>query len=379
MIYFDNAATTAMSEAALRALIEVSKNQYGNPSSVYSYGRRTKELLEEARRIVANCIGAAPDEIFFTSCGTESDNWAISQATASGIKKVITSQIEHHAVLRPVQRCEKIGISTSYIPVDDKCIVYQGKLKESLDGSVALVSVMLQNNETGVIQHIQELAKLVHEDNKQSIFHTDAVQAVGHIPIDVKKLGVDMLSASAHKFNGPKGVGFLYIKKNCQVNPFVLGGGQEQGMRSGTENVAGIYAMAKALEDNVNNIEIIRNHIKLLEQVFLTGLSNEGITYVVNSDGNQRATGIINIAIKGVDGEGLLNILDMHDICVSIGSACNSQSKDRSHVLRAMGLDDEQIDASVRISIGRYNTEEDVKELIRCIKKYYKVMAIIEA
>ena len=378
MIYFDNAATTAMSEAALQALIEVSKNQYGNPSSVYSYGRKTKELLEEARRIVADCIGAAPEEIFFTSCGTESDNWAINQAIV-GKKKVITSQIEHHAVLRPVQQCEKFGISTSYIPVDNKCIVYQGKLKESLDGSAALVSVMLQNNETGVIQHIQELAKLVHEDNKQSIFHTDAVQAVGHIPIDVKKLGVDMLSASAHKFNGPKGVGFLYITKNCQVNPFVLGGGQEKGMRSGTENVACIYAMAKALEDNVNNMEINCNHIRLLEKMFLTSLSNEDVSYVVNADGNQRATGIINISIKGIDGEGLLNMLDMHDICISVGSACNTQSKNRSHVLRAMGMDDKQIDASVRISMGRYNSEDDVKKLVKCIKKYYKVMTLIEA
>lgn len=376
MIYFDNAATTAMSEVALQALIEISKGQYGNPSSSYGIGRKNKALLEEARKIVANCIGADPGEVYFTSCGTESNNWAISQAN-NNFNKIITSEVEHHAVLFPVQKCENAGMITRYLPVDDRCIVQQNSLTENLDGSMILASVMLQNNETGAIQHIYELSKLVHEDNRQSIFHTDAVQAVGHIPIDVKKLGVDMLSASAHKFNGPKGVGFLYISEKCQVTPFVLGGGHENGMRSGTENVAGIYAMAKALEENVSNLEVNRKNINMLEHLLLECLSKEKISYTINADGIQRATGILNIAIEGIDGEGLLNMLDMHDIYISIGSACNSKSQERSHVLKAIGLNDESIDSSVRISIGRYNTENDVRELAKYIKKYCGIVEFI--
>lgn len=379
MIYFDNAATTAMSQVALQALIEVSQYNYGNPSSAYGYGRRAKEILEEARRIIANCIGALPEEIYFTSCGTESDNWAISQATTSGVKRIITSQIEHHAVLHPVQQYEGSDISVIYIPVDDQGIVSKEILTEYLDGSRLLVSIMLQNNEIGTIQQIEEMAKVIHDDNERSIFHTDAVQAVGHIAIDVNQLGVDMLSASAHKFNGPKGVGFLYIRKDCIFSPFILGGGQEYGMRSGTENVAGIYSMAKALKENVDNIESNHKHINFLEEKFITGLSKEGIKYVINADSVQRAVGVLNIAIEGVDGEGLQNMLDIHDICISVGSACNSKSQDRSHVLKAIGLDNARIDSSIRISIGRYNTEDDIKELLNCIKRCYRLAILSQA
>ena len=242
-----------------------------------------------------------------------------------------------------------------------------------LDGRKELVSIMMQNNETGVIQDISTISDIVHKHNPDSIFHTDAVQAVGHRKIDVHELGVDMLSASAHKFNGPKGVGFLYIRRDCMLSPFVLGGGQERGLRSGTENLAGIYSMAKALEDNTKFIEENEKHIKGLEDKFLSELSTAGINYTINGDIEKKAAGILNIAIEGADGEGLLNMLDMHGICVSIGSACNSKSKELSHVLVAMGLDEDRIDSSIRISIGRYNKEEEIIELVKWIKKYYEL------
>ncbi len=378
MIYFDNAATTAMSKAALDALMDVSANQYGNPSAVYGFGRKAKRILDESREIIAASIGADPEEIFFTSCGTESDNWVVNQI-GTRFNRIITSAVEHHAVLFPAENCHESGIALDILPVDDNCLVSEAALQTILGDSPTLVSVMMQNNETGAIQNIKQMARLVHSCNEESVFHTDAVQAVGHINIDVHEMGIDMLSASAHKFNGPKGVGFLYINKNRNIDPFVLGGGQEKGMRSGTENVAGIYAMAKALEDNVKNMQEIHNRILKLESLLLTELHNENISFEINGNTERRATGILNLAIQGIDGEGLLNMLDMHGICISIGSACNSKSQDRSHVLKAMGLSDARIDSSVRISIGRYNTEDDVAELVKCIKRCCNVAAVAEA
>lgn len=377
MIYLDNAATTAMSEVALNALMEISSNIYGNPSSVYSIGRKTKKILEESRKIIAGCIGAEPEEIYFTSCGTESDNWVMSNAI-EGKEKIITSSIEHHAILYPAKRQQRKGGKIVFLPVDGKCIVRESSLINELQEIPVLVSVMLQNNETGAIQNIKNMAKLVHEDNPYSIFHTDAVQAVGHVRIDVKEMGIDMLSASAHKFNGPKGIGFLYVNKKCSFTPYVLGGGQERGMRSGTENVAGIYSMAKALEDNVEKIDVLHKHISNLDRMFLELMTSEGIEYVINGDSENRAAGILNISIPGCNGEGLLNMLDMHGICISIGSACNSKTQERSHVLKAMGLDNDRIDSSVRISIGRYNTEEDIITLVKWIAHCHSVATLAE-
>lgn len=378
MVYLDNAATTAMSEAAVNALMEVSVNSYGNPSSVYAAGRKAKKILEESRKIIASCIGADPDEIYFTSCGSESDNWVLAKAS-EGKDKIITSAVEHHAVLYPAEKIEKDGKTVVYLPVDDKCRIIETELVASLNKQPTLVSVMLQNNEVGAIQDIGKISQLVHEDNPQSLVHTDAVQALGHINIDVKELGIDMMSASAHKFNGPKGVGFLYIRKECGISPFIIGGGQEKGLRSGTENVAGIYSMAKALEDNVAHIDEIHGRISELDSLLITLLKEANIEFTINGDSTSRAAGILNISIAGIDGEGLLNMLDMHDICISIGSACNSKSQDRSHVLTAMGLDEECMDSSVRISIGRYNTEEDIRTLIKWISNCCKVAKIAEA
>lgn len=378
MVYLDNAATTAMSEAALNALTEVSSNMYGNPSSVYGFGRRTKKILNESRRIIANCIGAEPEEIYFTSCGTESDNWVLLKA-AEDKNKIITSVVEHHAVLYPAEYQQKSGKEVVFLPVDSKCLVDTTELLAALDTCPVLVSIMLQNNEVGAIQNIEKIAEIVHGNNPDSLVHTDAVQAVAHIKIDVKRMGIDLLSASAHKFNGPKGIGFLYINKKCSIAPYVIGGGQENGMRSGTENVAGIYSMAKALEDNVVNMESIHAHISNLDSILRNLLAEQNIEFKINGDSTSRAAGILNISIPGIDGEGLLNMLDMHDICISIGSACNSKSQDRSHVLLAMGLDEEQIDSSVRISIGRFNTEDDIRTLVKWVSNCYKIAKLAEA
>lgn len=378
MVYLDNAATTAMSEVALNALTEVSSNMYGNPSSVYGFGRRTKKILDESRKIIANCIGAGPEEIYFTSCGTESDNWVLLKA-AEDKNKIITSIVEHHAVLYPAENQQKSGKEVVFLPVDSKCLVDTTELLAALDTTPVLVSVMLQNNEVGAIQNIEKIGEIVHGNNPDSLVHTDAVQAVGHIKIDVKRMGIDLLSASAHKFNGPKGIGFLYINKKCLIAPYVIGGGQEKGMRSGTENVAGIYSMAKALEENVANMESIHAHISNLDSILRNLLAEQNIEFKINGDSTSRAAGILNISIPGIDGEGLLNMLDMHDICISIGSACNSKSQDRSHVLLAMGLDEERIDSSIRISIGRFNTEDDIRTLVKWISNCYKIAKLAEA
>lgn len=373
MIYFDNAATTQMSEVALDALMYASRECYGNPSSIYTFGKKARKLLEESRAIIAECIGANPDEIYFTSCGTESDNWAISQAVYQKCEQVITTKIEHHAVLNPVEELGKNGYITEYLPVDNGCVVDVNALKKVLNGKKSLVSVMFQNNETGVVQPIHKIAEMVHKDNSESIFHTDAVQAVGHVKINVKELGVDMLSASAHKFNGPKGIGFLYVRSGCPVSPMIVGGGQEKAMRSGTESVAAIYSMAKALDENVKAIESNEKTIRILENQLLKKLCENSVIYKINADDRVRTAGILNISVENADGEGLLNMLDMHDICVSVGSACNSKNKEPSYVLSEMNLGEERVDAAVRISIGRYNTEEDINELAKCIIRYYNI------
>lgn len=374
MIYFDNAATTPMSKVAIEALISVSKDNFGNASAIYSYGKKSRKILDESRKIIANCIGAEPEEIFFTSGGTESDNWAVEQVVSQSIEHIITSQVEHHAILNPINRLEAKGIKVTHLPVNDGCIIDTEALFGELDGSKKFVSLMYQNNETGVIQPIKEAARLVHDNNPNSIFHTDAVQAIGHSRIDVKDLGIDMLSASAHKFNGPKGIGFLYVRKGLNVCSMIDGGGQEFGLRSGTENIAGIYSMARALEENVQMLEKNISKLRSLEARLLCNLDEKSISYHINGDATCKCDGIINISFAGVDGEALLNTLDTQDIFVSTGSACNSESKERSHVLKAMNIDNEVIDEAIRISIGRYNTEMEIDGIARCIYRYIELV-----
>ena len=370
-IYADNAATTRLDDTAFEAMLPYLKDHYANPSQPYSFSRKAKHALKKSRRIIAECINAEPEEIFFTSGGTESDNWVIKKYTsASDVRYVITSAIEHHAVLNAAKNGDCIH---TVIPVDKCGYVEPEMLSEILDRhryaaascESTLVSVMLANNEIGTIEPVKELAAVAHE--KGAVFHTDAVQAVGHIPVDVKRLGVDMLSASSHKFNGPKGIGFLY-SKNGRLRPFHDGGAQEFGMRAGTENVAYIVAMAAALKANCDAMAANMQRITETENAFVSELNNIPIDYIRNGS-SKRIPGNVSISIKNADGEMLLHRLDLMGICVSTGSACDSVNTQVSHVIKAIGVPEEYAKGTIRISFGKYNTPEEAVEIARAISK----------
>lgn len=365
MIYVDNAATTKMDMAAFEAMKPYLIEDYSNPSQPYSYSRKSKKAIAEARQIIAECINAEPDEIYFTSGGTESDNWAIKgTAMYGGAKKcVITSEIEHHAVLNACAALEYLGYPVVYLKPNPKGCIEPLSLEEII-GEPSLVSVMLANNEIGTIQPIKELAKIAHRHG--SYFHTDAVQAVGHIPIDVKELGVDMLSASAHKFNGARGIGFLYVKKGTSVIPLINGGSQEKGQRGGTENVAAIVSMAIALKNNCDCIQENNTHILNVAKAFLDTLSVE---YRLNGDLQNKLAGTISISFKGISGESLLHLLDLKGFCVSTGSACDSVNTQISHVLEAIAVPEEYAKGTIRVSFGKYNTEEEAINLANAINR----------
>ena len=357
-IYADNAATTKLDTDAFEAMKPFLTEEYGNASQPYSFARAAKKAISEAREIIAACIGAEPEEIYFTSGGTESDNWAIKGTAFSNELKLatITSQIEHHAVLNACESIERLGYPVVYLPVSNEGIVQPELLNRYIDDRTGLVSVMLVNNEIGTIEPIAELARIAHKHG--ALFHTDAVQAVGHIPIDVKALGVDMLSASAHKFNGMKGSGFLYIRKGTDICSYVDGGTQEHGKRAGTENVAAIAAMAVALRKNCNHMEVNAQKLHKLEEILLDGLSSAGIDYRRNGS-SSHAPGNVNISIRDVEGEMLLHRLDLKGICISTGSACDSVNTRVSHVIRAIGVPGEYANGTIRISFGKDNDEDD--------------------
>ncbi|MCI8507243.1 MAG: cysteine desulfurase [Lachnospiraceae bacterium] len=368
-IYADNAATTKLDIDAFEAMKPYMLQEYGNVSQPYSFSRTTKVALKQAREDIAKCINAEPDEIYFTSGGTESDNWAIKGLMYYGYnRKVITSNIEHHAVLNTCKAIERLGGSVKYLSVNKKGIITQEVFLKELDVD-QLASIMMINNEIGTIEPIAELARIAHKNG--IIFHTDAVQAVGHIPIDVKELGVDMLSASAHKFNGPKGIGFLYIKKGTQLFPYNDGGKQEMGMRAGTENVASIVGMSVALQKNIATIKENENHIKCLEKIILDKLKDSDINFLRN--GINHAPGNLSLSFMGCDGEVLLHRLDLTRIEISTGSACDSKNTQISHVLKAIELPIEYALGTVRISLGKNNTQEEAEriadELIKVINK----------
>lgn len=368
MIYADNAATSQLSVEALAAMMPFLKTEYGNASQPYSFSRSSKHALREARESIASCINAAPEEIFFTSGGTESDNWALkgTMFVYGDNRACITTKIEHHAVLHSVEAIEKMGYPVAYLPVDSTCTVLPENLIDTITRKTKLVSVMFSNNEVGSIQPIAKLASIAHEYG--ALFHTDAVQAVGHVPIDVKALDVDMLSASAHKFNGPKGIGFLYVKKGTPLNPFNDGGAQESNMRAGTENVASIVGMSIALKDNCENMTIHRNHLFQLETELLSGLKLTGLDFIRNGS-NEHVPGNVSLSFKDADGEMLLHRLDLMGICVSTGSACDSNNTQISHVLRAMHLPEEYAKGTIRISLGKDNTPKDIQMIINGLKK----------
>ena len=362
-VYADNAATTRLSNKAFESMLPYLQNEYGNASQLYSFARLPKKALKEARQVIANCIGAQPSEIFFTSCGTESDNWVINGAVQQHLP-IVTSSIEHHAILRPCESAKRCGCSVSLLPVTKEGIVLSSSVKEVVHSSCGLLSVMYANNEIGTIQPIRELATIAHENGW--LMHTDAVQAMGHTRINVRELGVDMLSASAHKFNGPKGIGFLYIKEGVNWPALIKGGTQENGLRAGTENVASIVGMATALEENVISICENESHLAHLEEILISNLSRSGIAFYRNGAENH-IKGNVSLSFPNRSGESIMHRLDLKGICVSTGSACDSKETQISHVLKAIGLEEMLAKGTIRISLSKYNTEHDMMKIVQVL------------
>ncbi|MBE0067909.1 cysteine desulfurase NifS [Thermoanaerobacterium thermosaccharolyticum] len=368
-IYLDNAATTPIRSEVLNSMMPFFDNRFGNPSALYSYGQEAKKAIEEARDKVAAAIGASEDEIFFTSGGTESDNWALKGAAYALKDKgnhIITSNIEHHAILHTCQYLENQGFEITYLPVDEYGLVDPNELKRAIKDNTILVSIMYANNEIGTIEPIEELVKVAHE--KGVLFHTDAVQAVGNVPVDVKKLNVDMLSMSAHKIYGPKGVGALYIRKGLRIDTLLQGGAQERNRRAGTENVAGIVGFGTAIELITKNIDEHIRKLTRLRDKLIDGILKIPYTRL-NGHPNKRLPGNVNVSFEFVDGESLILSLDMEGICVSSGSACTAGSIDPSHVLLAIGLSQEIAHGSLRLTIGEENTEEEIDTVINKLPK----------
>lgn len=363
MIYADHAATTPLSPKAYEAMSEFFTKNYGNASQPYGFAKKAKSAIEKSRAIIAECINAHyPEEILFTSCGTESNNWILH--TFLG-KEIITSSIEHHAILNFCNHAEKIGTKVIYLPVSNKGEILTETLKKIEIESGSLVSVMMVNNEVGTVQSVANLAEIAHEKN--CLYHTDAVQAMGHLHIDVNKIFVDYLSASAHKFNGPKGIGFLYVKKGSPIKPFIYGGSQEYGLRAGTENVAFIVAMAIALKENIESLDETNKHLKKLEIELIENLNKYGIKYVRN--GVNQIPGNLSLSFPGVNGEGLLHSLDLMGVCISTGSACDSKRTQMSHVLKAMDIKEDLAYGTIRISLGKDNTKEEIGQIANAINK----------
>ena len=364
-IYFDNSATTRLDDEVLKEMMPYLTEEYGNASSIYKLGRNNRNAVETAREKVAQAINANPEEIYFTSGGTESDNTALRGIAYYNKKKgnhIITSKIEHPAILETCKQLEKEGFEVTYLNVDSDGIIDLEELKKFIKSTTTLISIMFANNEVGTIQPIEEIGKIAKENN--IYFHTDAVQAIGSIKIDVKEMNIDSLSMSAHKFYGPKGIGVLYIKKGVQFQKFMNGGHQEKNKRAGTENVPAIVGMGKAIEIAYRDLEKHNRKIKELRDYYVEQIQKR-IAYIqINGDMEKRLVGNSNISFRFIEGEGLLLNLDLKGICASSGSACTSGSLDPSHVLLAIGLPHEVAHGSLRISIGKYNTKQEVDFLI---------------
>ena len=367
-VYADNAATTAVSPQVLEAMLPYYKEVYGNPSSLYSVGQKAKAALEEARETVAACLGAEAGEIYFTSCGTESDNWAIKGAAHAMKKKgkdhIITSAFEHHAVLHTCQALEKEGFTVTYLPVHENGIVRPEELEAAITDRTGLVTIMYANNEIGTIQPIPEIGAICKKHGVW--FHTDAVQAVGNVHIHVKEQNIDMLSLSGHKFHAPKGVGALYIRRGIAIPNLLDGGAQERGKRGGTENVAQIVGLAAGLKEACATIDQRVARLSPLRDKLMDGLLKIDRCRV-NGDREHRLPGNVSMCFQGVEGESLLLMLDLKGISASSGSACTSGSLDPSHVLLSIGLPHEVAHGSLRLSFGDYNTEEDIDYILEVL------------
>ena len=370
MIYLDNAGTTKVSEKVMSKILPYFSEIYGNASSLNTLGQKAKEELEKARMIVADCIGAEVNEIYFTSGGSESDNWAIETACKkgemNGKKHIITSAIEHHAILNTLSEKQKQGFKITYLPVYENGIVKVSDLLNAIDDETCLVTIMYANNEIGTIQPIEEIGKICRE--RKIPFHTDAVQAVGHLPIDVKKQNIDMLSMSGHKFHAPKGVGVLYIRKGIPIFNFINGGSQERGKRAGTENIAGIVGLATALQDAVANMEENNNKMQKFRDLLFENLTRIPHSKI-NGDKNMRLANNFNMSFEGIEGESLLLLLDDKGICASSGSACTSGSLEPSHVLLAIGLPHEVAHGSLRLTLSKYTNLDEIKKVIEVLPK----------
>jgi len=376
LIYLDNAASTAVHPEVVKEMMPYFDSQYGNPSSIHQFGRKAKNAIQKARKQVAALIGAEPDEILFTSGGTESNNTILYGApklhemTHVNFKlennHIITSSIEHEAVLKPCKKLEEMGLKITYIPVDEYGIVDYNDVANSITENTVLVSIMLANNEVGTIQPIKEISEICKK--YQIPLHTDAVQAVGKVPINVKELGVDALSVSSHKINGPKGIGALFIKKGLRVSPQILGGGQENGMRSGTENVASIVGFGKACEIAKERLNENISHFQALHSTMLSRVIKEIPHVKLNGHSEKRIFNNIHLTFMGVNGEDLIIKLDEHGIAASTGSACSMHTQKASHVLKAMGFNHEQITGSLRMSFGYLNTLDEVEQTIDVLK-----------
>ncbi len=365
-VYVDNAATTKVSKNVIQHMVPFLENEYGNPSSIYSVGRSSKIAIEEAREKVAKALGAEPNEIYFTAGGSEADNWAI-RCVANNLKKkgknhIITTVFEHHAVLHTVQALEKDGFEVTYLPVDENGLISAKQVSDAIKDTTALVTVMYANNEIGTILPIEEIGAVCKEKNV--LFHTDAVQAVGHVEIDVKKQNIDLLSLSGHKFHAPKGIGALYCRKGIVLNNLIYGGAQERNKRAGTENTASIVGLGFAIEDACKNINERANKSRELRDYLIDNVLATIPKSRLNGDRENRVATNANFSFEAIEGEALLLMLDMNGICASSGSACTSGSLDPSHVLLAIGLPHEIAHGSLRISLSDETTKEDIDYIL---------------
>ena len=369
-VYADNAATTQVSPTAVAAMMPFLTEEYGNPSSFYSLGQRAAEALVKARETVAECLGAEPGEIYFTSGGSEADNQAIRSAAFVGAKKgkrhIISTKFEHHAVLHTLAQLEKEGFNVTLLDVHPNGVITVEDVANAIREDTCLVTIMFANNEIGTMQPIKEIGALCRE--KKIPFHTDAVQAVGHVPINVKEMNIDMLSLSGHKFHSPKGVGALYVRRGIPLKNLIEGGQQEKGKRGGTENMPGIVGMAAAMKEAIDHMDENMTKITALREKLITGL--EKIPHSkLNGDRNIRVPGTVNFCFEGIEGESMLLLLDANGIAASSGSACTSGSLDPSHVLLALGLPHEVAHGSLRLSIGEYNNEAEIDHILETVPK----------
>ena len=369
-VYADNAATTKVSPTAVAAMMPFLTEEYGNPSSFYSLGQRAAEALVKARETVAECLGAEPGEIYFTGGGSEADNQAIRSAAFVGAKKgkrhIISTKFEHHAVLHTLAQLEKEGFDVTLLDVHPNGVITVEDVANAIREDTCLVTIMFANNEIGTMQPIKEIGALCRE--KKIPFHTDAVQAVGHVPINVKEMNIDMLSLSGHKFHSPKGIGALYVRRGIPLKNLIEGGQQEKGKRGGTENMPGIVGMAAAMKEAIDHMDENMAKITALREKLITGL--EKIPHSkLNGDRNLRVPGTVNFCFEGIEGESMLLLLDANGIAASSGSACTSGSLDPSHVLLALGLPHEVAHGSLRLSIGEYNNEAEIDHILETVPK----------